>query len=408
MRYRMLETLRQYALQRLVEADEDQDIQLRHACHYADLVLRCKARLFGPEQIEAVKRIESEHNNIRAVLSYGARSPTAARLAGQVAGSVGFFWFLRNHFSEGRHWLDWVLSLESVNGTADAVWCLGADGVLTASMGDGWEGLALCDRAVSESQATSDPLAVAWAYSCRSGTHFILGNAAAAEEDGRIGMVRSAEAQWKCGQAICSAWLGRSLLMQGRLDEAAEKLHVSLDLARASGDAFSNGLAMSFYGAALGARGQYGRAAECLAGAQELFGALGCLAQQSRVLVDRATLSLHAGNVQDAASALRDALDMATELGKVPYRFAQLFTVAAHIALAQERYSDALKLVATARDLRAHSATQVSAEVIAEETALIASIDGGVGESAPHLLENIQPMSQAAAVALAYELAESI
>jgi hypothetical protein len=320
---------------------------------------------------------------------------------------MGYFWFLRNHFSEGRHWLEWVLSLDAINGTADAIWCLSIDGVLTASMGDGSRGIALCDRAVLESESMGDPLAVAWAYSCRCGTHFILGDADATERDGHAGMVRSAEAGWKCGEAICSAWRGRSLLMQRRVEEATDQLRVSLELARASGDAFSNGLATSFYGAALGARGDYARAAECLAAAQDLFGALGCFAHQSRLLVDWATLSLRAGNMHDAARALRDAHRMTIELGNVPYRFAQLCTVAARIAVASERFPESLKLIATARHLRAQSGTHVSAEVMAEETGLIARVEEHLApEEVRRLLTEQEIMPQAEATSLVRQLAE--
>jgi hypothetical protein len=294
---------------------------------------------------------------------------------------MGFFWFLRNYYTEGRHWLHWILSLESLGDTSSAARCPGCVGFLDGSMGEGSLGLSLCDRGIARAPRTGDPFAVAWAFYCRCGTHFVLGDARSTEQDARAGMARSAEAGWRWGEVLCSAWLGRSLLMQRRIDEAVQHRGSTLEIARAVGDPFSAALTMSFYAAALGAQGDNGRASGWLAKSLDLFREVGSFAQLSRLLVDWATLAICAGNVTDAASALRDGLSMAAQLGHVPYRFAQLFTVAAHIALALERFVEAAQFVATARALRAQSSTRVAAEDQAEELTLLASIGQHLGIS---------------------------
>jgi predicted ATPase len=115
-RYRMLETLRQYADERLTLSGARERMFTRHATYYVELGRRLREELFGPRQIEAMADVELEHNNFRAVLSRAATDPVTANAAADVAASLAFFWFLANYFTEGRHWFDWVLSLEVVQG----------------------------------------------------------------------------------------------------------------------------------------------------------------------------------------------------------------------------------------------------------------------------------------------------
>jgi non-specific serine/threonine protein kinase len=379
MRYRLLETLRQYAAARLRESGIAAEIDARHASYYTDLARRLETKLYGREQIDALRQLELEHNNFRTVLSNASASGTAAHNAAQVAASISLFWFLGNFFSEARHWLDWVLSIEVVRGTPAAARCLMVDGFLAASLGDDIAGIGMCDQAVMEAQVLGDAFVLAWALFGQAATNFIRGNAISMEKAARQGVQASADTSWGWGVAICSAYLGRSLLMQRRVQEAADQSRTALDKSRAVGDPFTGALSLSFYAAALGAQGDYDTASTCLAQSLDLFRQLGSFAQQSRLLVDWAALALRYGHVDDAASALADGLTAARRLGHVPYRFAQLFATAAQLALLTQRFDDAVRLVAAAHTLRAQSGTQLPPEWEEDEMVLLARLRDQLG-----------------------------
>ena len=108
-RFRLLETIRQYAREKLEEYGETQEISSRHARFFTRLAEEAEAFLRGgPEIIYWLQRLEIEHGNLRAALDWclsgGDRS-----LGAQLAGSLTFFWFRQDHHSEGRNYLEQAL-----------------------------------------------------------------------------------------------------------------------------------------------------------------------------------------------------------------------------------------------------------------------------------------------------------
>jgi non-specific serine/threonine protein kinase len=108
-RYRMLETIRQYGREKLEAAGEGEQVQARHlnAClQFAEAV---EPKLYGPEQVQWLKRVESDHDNLRAALGWAlAQGESAAML--RLSGALGRFWRLRGYWNEGREWLQQALA----------------------------------------------------------------------------------------------------------------------------------------------------------------------------------------------------------------------------------------------------------------------------------------------------------
>jgi predicted ATPase/DNA-binding SARP family transcriptional activator len=107
--FRMLETIREYALERLAESGEQDIIEPRFTDYYLRFAEQAETRLYGPEQESWFKRIEGEYDNIRAALAWlrdRGTDPDALRLAG----ALGWFWFRRGRFSEGQYWLEQLRS----------------------------------------------------------------------------------------------------------------------------------------------------------------------------------------------------------------------------------------------------------------------------------------------------------
>ncbi|HKX76803.1 MAG TPA: tetratricopeptide repeat protein, partial [Acidimicrobiia bacterium] len=124
-RYRMLETLRQYARERLVERGETEPIRRRHALHFHDLTNRALPHLRGPEEDRWLDRLETEHDNLRQALRW-AIDAGQVDLGQSLAGLLYRFWMLTNHVLEGRAWLEQVLALGTGSPSARGRALLGA------------------------------------------------------------------------------------------------------------------------------------------------------------------------------------------------------------------------------------------------------------------------------------------
>jgi non-specific serine/threonine protein kinase len=111
-RYRMLETVRQYAAERLLDCGEAAEVRLRHADHCLDLAERAVGYEWQPGRTEWLERLEAEHVDLRTALEW-CREHDQARCV-RLATALGWFWLTREHLSEGREWLEQVLALTSL------------------------------------------------------------------------------------------------------------------------------------------------------------------------------------------------------------------------------------------------------------------------------------------------------
>lgn len=121
-RYRMLETLRQYAAERLAESGEGELVLRRHAAHFRVIAEEAEVALRGHGQREALRRLRDEQPNIRAALAWLGR-PGATRedldAALVMAGSLGMFWHLGRHL-EGREVLSRLVTRDGGSPAARA------------------------------------------------------------------------------------------------------------------------------------------------------------------------------------------------------------------------------------------------------------------------------------------------
>ncbi|MEU2787959.1 BTAD domain-containing putative transcriptional regulator [Streptomyces sp. NPDC007100] len=103
MRYRLLETVAEYAGERLAESGERPAVELRHLTAYRELARTGDAGLRGPRQAEWLERLETEHGNIRAAL-HTAVGRAVEQEALCLVLSMSWFWQLRNHQADARRW----------------------------------------------------------------------------------------------------------------------------------------------------------------------------------------------------------------------------------------------------------------------------------------------------------------
>jgi predicted ATPase/class 3 adenylate cyclase len=108
-RFGWLETIREFASERLVESGERDDIARRQAEQALALVTEAEPALVGKDHLVWLVRLSAEHDNVRAALRW-ASDDGDALLGVRIAAAIWRFWQLRGHIREGREWLSLLLA----------------------------------------------------------------------------------------------------------------------------------------------------------------------------------------------------------------------------------------------------------------------------------------------------------
>jgi len=118
-RYQFLDTLREFAWQKLMESSEREFIQQRHGEYYLKFAQDTRPHLLqGGEQAYWLNQMEREHNNLRAALAWTIESPTRAANAMDFGWAMHTFWYTRSYIGEARRWLNQILALAPASSTA--------------------------------------------------------------------------------------------------------------------------------------------------------------------------------------------------------------------------------------------------------------------------------------------------
>jgi hypothetical protein len=135
LRFTMLETVCEYATEKLVARGEQARLQRRHAAYYLQLVQAAEPALRGPDQGLWLARLKNEHNNLQVALSWALDSQDA-EMALKLSASLWRYWWTHGHYREGRDWLEKALALPGESPPAWRAMALNGLGVLARSQGD--------------------------------------------------------------------------------------------------------------------------------------------------------------------------------------------------------------------------------------------------------------------------------
>jgi predicted ATPase/DNA-binding CsgD family transcriptional regulator len=271
-RYAMLETIREYAAERLDQMPEADQIRGAHAAAFLALVESGGRPQAGLAKKEWLERLDAEHNNIRAALSWyrDHDPPVALRLAA----SMPAFWSLRGHHTEGRQRLRELLGMVPDESTAR----------VRALNGAGWLAIDQGDYAKAAD---------------------LLGNS--------VGLARSLDDM--IGEGIATVYLGRSKLSRLQIAEAVPDVERAAALLAGSGDrpaiAFSllySGLLAQFTGRLAAACDLFAR---CAVLSAELR--LEPLSARAKQVLGCALLDL--GELSAARAALEEGLPGSMDVG---------------------------------------------------------------------------------------------
>jgi predicted ATPase/class 3 adenylate cyclase len=241
----MLETIRDYALERLAQEDDPDGARHRHAEYYQAFAERAREQLEGPMALTALDRLEAEHDNLRASLAWSLEAPASAaadpervviglRLVQALAG----FWYQHGHATEGRRWLQRAMDLASADGGAPLARVAHGLGVLMDQQGEPATARRLFERSLAIWRELGDREEQARELNSLGITYRHLGDLDTGRAFLEEAIVIDREVGNKVRLAAALANLGQLESAAGRFDRAAEALREALTLDLEQGDPF--------------------------------------------------------------------------------------------------------------------------------------------------------------------------
>jgi predicted ATPase/DNA-binding CsgD family transcriptional regulator len=366
-RYRMLEPVKQYAREKLEESGESRMVGRRHAEFFLDLAERARPELRGPEDRKWLERLEREHDNMRAALSFALENDE--ELALRMAGTLGTFWHMHSHSDEGRKWLEAALARDTGApvvvriGALEALYWLAHDrwdhdraqtiareamelsaGVeiddgLAASLrimsagpawmrGDYQRGKELLEESLQISRKAGDRILIAEALLQLAVTAWGVGDSERGKEIYEEGIILCREAGYTFRLPDFLLSLGYQLLLEGDYERGAALNEEAATLCRDHGYARSLNLSLDNLGWATLLKGDHERAVsfyeESLAVSKEL-GDRACASESLDGLACSAAAAgeaRRAGRLFGAAEAMREALSEAVPFQLKPEEIA--------------------------------------------------------------------------------------
>jgi predicted ATPase len=323
----LLETIREYAFERL-EADDDLDgARHRHAGYYAGVAERASDQMDGPAQLTVLDRLEAEHDNLRAALAWSLETPAAGRAGRLDRAVIGLrlvqalspFWYQRGHATEGRRWLQRAMDLASGDGGAPLAKVAHGLGVLMDQQGEPDAARRLFERSLAIWRELGDRGQQARQLNSLGITYRHLGQLATARAFLEEAVALNRETGDMARLADSLANLGQLESSLGRWDRAMEVIQEALVLDRQYG---------SPYGVAVD--------------------------QHSLALA-----TLRAGRPREARDLVCDMLDYVASSGNTAF-FVNTLELAAVIAGALDDHPLAARLLGAAQTIRRESGMQIT------------------------------------------------
>jgi tetratricopeptide (TPR) repeat protein len=188
-RFWMLETIRDYAIERLDASGEGTALRERHAWCFLEMVERVEPELSSERQAFWLDALERDYANVRSALAWFTESGEAESSL-RLAGALRPFWFRRGYLREGRRWLDEVLAMPAARSAARAK-ALATAGLLAALQSDWPETKRWSQAGYEASLDVGEPRYAAWSLMTLGRTALAEGESERAialfEEAGRYG-----------------------------------------------------------------------------------------------------------------------------------------------------------------------------------------------------------------------------
>nr|ALS89838.1 tetratricopeptide repeat protein [uncultured bacterium] len=359
-RFLMLETIREYALERLEESGEADALRRRHAEYCLSFADRAAPHLVGAEQAMWLNSLQTEHDNMRAALQL---SKTSQPLLGlRLVRSIWLFWYLRGYWTEGRSWLETILRqadtksgdaevqnlrAKALNGVATiasaqgdhevarsfyqecltllqnlgdqrgVALALGQLGMVAHAQGDLVKAKELLERSVQLLRELDNKQALGWSLNNLGLVARDLGDFALARQlyEESLQVKRAENDVWSVARILNN--LGEIAHDMGNYAVAEATLSESLSINREVGDKWLMAEVLSNLGRVAKSQNQLMQAAEFLQEGLAAWRVVGHKAGMAHCLRELALLAYQRGETDTARGLLNDSMTLFREVGNI-------------------------------------------------------------------------------------------
>lgn len=337
-RYRMLETVRAYAIEKLHADDDTADVRSRHRAWFVTLAERSEPRL-SVRDVFTLNRLESDHDNLRAAFD-NALTSNDAETALRIAISVSLLWVVRGYWTEGRQRLEAALAaapMIAIRLHAAGLYWLG---ILAMYQGDYDHAHIYAEAALALRRDLDDPIGVARSLITLGNLAYQRGHYAPAQQFHEQSLALARQTGARVVEAGALLNLGIVADHRGDYQQAGELCQEALCLFRDLGDRYGLAATLSMLGTLASDQGRYEEAEplleEALAIQRELRDRRGTAASLSHL----GRIARERGQPARAHELYEESLVMARDTGNRS-RIAMLLISLGRIAWQQADSADA-------------------------------------------------------------------
>lgn len=314
-RYRLLETVRLYAREKLLEAGEDAELRRRHGEWSLALAERAEPKLQGPDQALWLGRIEAEHANLLAALEWSRSAHPGSDVGLRLASALWRFWWMRGYLTEGRRWLEGLLKESHGAPAASRARGLIQAGRLAWAQSDYAAAGAFSEESLALSRALGDTQAVADALNTLGLVAWTRSDYPAARTIYEEGLVVSRELGDRRRTAVLLNNLGIVAETQGDYAVSGERHEESLHIRRAIGDRHGVAYSLGNLGRVAALEGEYTRARAYFEEGLDICRDLGDKLGTCNLMNRLGLVAYRQGDVPRAMALSEESLVLARELG---------------------------------------------------------------------------------------------
>lgn len=354
-RFAMLETVREYALERLMASGEAGLLRKYHTGYYMAVAERAAPELrAGSQQVAWLDRLEREHDNLRAALSWSLEQGEA-EITLRLSAAIWRFWYWHSHLSEGSRWLTAALAAaRNLAQLADVrAKALNGAGTLASALGDYGEAAALLEEGLTVERSSSSPSQVNIAQLLNS-----LGTVALNQADYARAQKLYEESltiQRKLGDEVGTALalnnLGTVISFQGNYGLAETRLQESLDRFQKLGIRWGSAYALGNLGRTALCRGDYARARALIEASLALCREMGDRDGIAECMARLGGVAAAQGETESAQRLYQESLTLYQQVGDRP-GVAECLKELGKLAGAQANVARAGHLLGAAEALR--------------------------------------------------------
>jgi predicted ATPase/class 3 adenylate cyclase len=332
-RYRQLETIRQYARDRLLESGEAEATLRRHRDWFLAVVAKAAPEFFrGVESAAWLERLDHDHDNLRAALQWSIDEAEEARAALQLAAGLWRFWEIRGHLAEGRSWLERTLAATDGDVSALRADAYTGAGILAFMQGDHDAAHGFHEQSLALHRRVGDYAGIAFAANNLANAALLSGDYAAARRLYEPGLAWT-RAQGKVppyGFALVN--MAEAVALDGDPELARKQYEEGIEVFRSLGDRWGEAFALDSYGVMAGRQGEDAEAERLHAEALEISRAIGDQRGIARALTHLGDVAAGRGNRAGAKRLYADSFEIRRALGDQPGKASAIEKLAGVVA----------------------------------------------------------------------------